>query len=85
MPWLPFIDEGAAAAPPDDDLPACFAYSQVWQIPYLPGGATINGQDLQEILWNVRVPNFDISGATIISQSRTLFRFVMTRVWGRVN
>lgn len=57
-----FPDEGLVGAPADDDLPAWFAFTQVWQLPWLTDNGTIDGPDMQEMLWNVRSPVYDIIG-----------------------
>jgi len=56
--------DGAAGASVDDELPAWYAYSAVWQLPWLTDNATVDGLDLQEELWNVRVPTIDATTDT---------------------
>jgi hypothetical protein len=62
---------------PDDELQAWFAYSSPWQIPYLTANATIDEYDLQEILWNVRVPTYTAATTT---QQYSIFKPMIFRV-----
>ena len=59
MSLLVLLSGDGAAAAADDELPAWYAYSSVWQLPWLTDNATVDGLDLQEELWNVRVPTID--------------------------
>lgn len=57
----------------DYELPAWWAYSAVWQLPFLPDdSATIESEDLQEIMWQVRIPTFvpAAGGVTILDYER---------------